>query len=248
MQLATLIRPEMTCTAGLVLMSTLQFIFRFIVVKTDITPTRFGMAAFTGFLRVIFFVDVRLMNIFMAIYTTVSDICEFPALLRIFFMTGKTRCCQVGSVEFEVARIVPFDGIGRLVETKNSMAIGAIGHNTRFLKISLVIIGVAIGATACPNGIGVVGFMTFFAINIPVFAFQFIIGFIMIESVDALDLVERLLGMAVGTILPELVFMNIFMAVDAALVLNTFENLKLPAVLHFFNVAFLAFNFLVFPN
>ena len=67
--------------------------------------------------------------------------------------------------------------------------------------------------------------MTGIAGDFLMFALQFEIGFIVIEILNTFDEAERLLGMALRTVLPELVAVNIFVAIRAIVEFKSFEFL-----------------------
>ena len=76
-------------------MGTFQLKIGFRMIKINFSPPIAVMVTLTGRFRVIFFIQVRLMDIFMTINASVTNLPETPFVT--LFMTGKTGRCQVST-------------------------------------------------------------------------------------------------------------------------------------------------------
>jgi len=86
---------KMAVAASLFSMSTFEFKLCFLMIKFNIIPFAQIMAGFAICFRIVFVTYKGLMNVLMAVLTAFTNFFKFPFLL--FFMTGKTRRCQVCS-------------------------------------------------------------------------------------------------------------------------------------------------------
>ena len=95
------------------------------MIKTNFTPSITAMATLTVSFRVIFFIKIGFMDVFVAVDTLQSDVPETPFIL--FFMTGKTGRRKVRSGQFKLAMIMHFKGVTGPVKSQGRMAIRTIG-------------------------------------------------------------------------------------------------------------------------
>lgn len=100
---------EMAGPARLTLMGPQQFELRPGMIKFNVTPAALAVAAFTACLGVVFFIEVRLVDVFMAVDAAHADVPETPLFL--LFMADKTGCGLVGPLQREGARVVLLQGI-----------------------------------------------------------------------------------------------------------------------------------------
>ena len=100
-----------------------------------------------------------------------------------------------------------------------------------------MVIGMAVAAAAVFQSVCVFGFMTGAADDPPVFSLQPEISLVVIEVLYAFDAAERLLGVALRAILPELVVMNIFVTIGAIAESDPFEFLEFLFILYYRPVA-----------
>ena len=98
---------EMAIAASLAGVRAFECKLCFRMIKNHHVPARGVVAGFATGRRIILCTDIRLVNIFVAIGTGTSYLPEIPFFL--FFMTGKTRCGQVGSFQGENAQVVLFN-------------------------------------------------------------------------------------------------------------------------------------------
>ena len=78
------------------------------MIKTDIRPGRFIMAAPAVVLRIILNADNSLVDIPVAVGTMQSDVFKAPFFL--FFVTGNTRGGNMSSPEEEISQVMLIDG------------------------------------------------------------------------------------------------------------------------------------------
>ncbi len=93
------------------------------------------------------------------------------------------------------------------------MANPAIGRGSILLKLFFMVIAVAVGTICMFYRVGVIPHVAFLTFHYLMLPFEGVIGFIVVKAGQALYLTERFNSMAVGTIAPKLIFMNISMAV-----------------------------------
>lgn len=115
-----LLFSEMACPAGLPLMGPLQFKPGLRMIEPDLFPPAFGMAALTGRFGIIFLVEIRLMDVLVAVHAAQADIPETPPFL--FLMADKAGRGLVCPVQRELALIVFIQGVGRALESFHRMA------------------------------------------------------------------------------------------------------------------------------
>lgn len=112
------------------------------MVKGYVVPLGRVMAGSTILFRIIFLINKALVDVFMAIGATDTDLPETPFLL--FLVTGKTRGCKVRPFKLKDSRIMLFDGKRCPREAFGSMAGRTIGWNPLFYELTCMIIGMAI--------------------------------------------------------------------------------------------------------
>jgi len=110
------------------------------------------------------------------------------------------------------------------------MTFGTIRRYSLFCKLPLVIIGMAIGATAVADMVGKLRFMAFFTIHRPVFVFQLEIGLVMVEGGQRFNDMEGLFVVAFCAIHAEFAVVDIFVAVCAGSKSNTGKFRELTTV------------------
>ena len=88
--------------------------------KIDFTPTVVRVTTLTAGFPVIFFIQVRLVDILVTIHAGLADLPEAPLVLLL--VTGKTGCGQVCAAELESGCIMHLNGEVRHVEAKGGMA------------------------------------------------------------------------------------------------------------------------------
>ena len=163
------------------------------------------------------------MNVFVAIPALRTDIPEIP-LFRLFVTLQAGYGCM-GSFQREGRRIVFLKSVGRTLKTFCRMTLGAIRFYSPVGKLVLVVIQMAIGTSVMFEGSRIAGFMAGFAGYSKMLVFKNVTCFGMIKSVEGFNIPERFIGMATGTIISEFIFVRIFMAVFAGLILNALELL-----------------------
>ena len=198
------------------------------MVETNFCPLIYRMATFAVCVRIILFVNQRTMDVVMTINTIDSDISEFPAFL--FFMTDKTRCCQVCPFEMKIGFVMPFNRKGGCRKTFCAVAVGTILRYFLFRELSLVVIIVAIGTTTVAQVVGKLRFMTFLTIHIFVHVFQLEIGIVVVKGRHGFDNMKRLFAVALGTVLAKFIVVLIGMAACTRSKLNPRKLLKLLAI------------------
>ena len=122
------------------------------------------------------------------------------------------------------------------------MTFGTLGFKSfpvrRLSNSEYGLILMTVGTAGVFYRVGVTGFVAFFAIQFLMFADQREAGFIVVEVAFVFQGLERRLGMAFCTILPESVFMYILVAVGAGAECNSGETLKILVVFLFNRVTF----------
>ena len=94
--------------------------------------------------RIIFFIDLSIVNIFMTIDTPDPDLPEVP--FPGFLMTGEAGCCQVRPFQVKPALIMLVNRVRNLIEGFGVVTIGTICNNTFLHKLTVMIIFMTIGA------------------------------------------------------------------------------------------------------
>ena len=102
------------------------------------------MAGCTVTGRIILFVEIAFMDIFMTIGAADADLPEIPFLSLL--VTGKAGCRQVRSFKLEPALVVLFNGKRKLVKPFCAVADRTICHNAIPDELLVVIIFVTICA------------------------------------------------------------------------------------------------------
>lgn len=179
---------EMAVPAGLLLMHPHEGELCPVMIEHYIMPAFSRMAYSAVFPGIIFFIKIRIVDIFMAIMATDPNAPEIPPVG--FFMADKTGGGNMCSLKGENALVVLFNGIGEQVKTPRIMAGGTVRANTVFLKLSVMIILMAIGTTVMFQRIRQGCFVARFAGYCFMLVFKFISSFIMIEIVQSQDGME----------------------------------------------------------
>lgn len=181
--------PEMAGTAGCPGVSSFQEIACDVVVKGYRGPSGFLMAGTAILPGIVLFPDLSQVDIVMAIHTPGTQRAEPPGCIvggRVFQVTGDARGCQVSSLQWEGATVVPFNRIIEGGKPLGGMAFGAIGRDARPCKLTPVIVGVAVVATAESRPPAGFPGMTLVAGHLAVATFQTEPGQFMVELVAVL--------------------------------------------------------------
>jgi ferredoxin len=174
-------------------------------------------------------------NILVAVVTPFPDIPEMPCCVKgycLFFMTGKTRCGKVGAFKLECPGIVLLNGEVKFVKAIYRVALRAIGRYSLPCELTLMVIFVATGATVKCHGICELCFVACSTGNFLMFAFQFKIGFTVVEILRPLYNIERYFRMALGAVLAELAVVRVFMAARTVVGNHSFKFLEFQSVLY----------------
>jgi hypothetical protein len=225
---ASLAGFEMAGSACLCEMGPFQDEIRFRMVKINFTPPVVRVATLTAGFPVIFFIQVRLMDILVTIHAGLADIPETPFVFLL--VTGKAGRGQVRAAELKSRLIMHLDGVVRPVKAKGGMAAGAILPAAFPDKLAFMVICVAVVAMLIPDGPGIPAFMTAGTGHILVFSHQGIVGPGMVEVIQLLDPVEGYFRMALGALLAEFIIVHILVAGSAVCKGNTGK------LLHFLTV------------
>jgi hypothetical protein len=153
----TLTLFEMAGPATLTCMGTFKGEFGPGMVKSDVVPPAFAMAALAGGLRIVFFIEIGFVDVFMAIDAAHADVPETPSFLLL--VADKTRRGLVGAVQGKASLIVFLQGEKRSLESAYSMAFRTIGGALRSDELAKVIVRMAIGAAVMLHRVGIAGFV-----------------------------------------------------------------------------------------
>jgi len=169
------------------------------MVEIDFTPPVACMAALATFFPVIFFIQVRFMDILMTVHTCHTDLPETP--LVPFLVASETWRCQVCTCELKPRSIMPLNGKVRPFKAQGGMAIGTIWLAALTDKLLIMVICMAVIAIFILDGTVIPAFMAAGTGNILMLPHQGIIGHGMVEIFQLLDPVEGYFRMALSTIL-----------------------------------------------
>ena len=186
------------------------------------------MTGFAAGSRIIFLIEIRIMNILMTIGAMYTNILKTPFFR--FFMTFETRSGQMSSIQWEITGIMLLCREIKTIEALGSVTRGTILNNGLLYKLAFVIIGMAIGAMVIFQVIGEVGFMAGFTGDILMLIFQLVICLGMVKIGESLNGVKGNFIMALSAVLTELILVNIRMAACAVFEFYTGKLLESCAV------------------
>jgi len=184
------------------------------------------------------------MHVLMTIDAIAANIQETPPI--IFLVTGKARSSHVGTVQLKVTQIMLFYGIIGELKSINGMTIFAIGGRIGPGKVAFVVIGMTVVAPVMWQRSGIIIFVTLLTSDLRVESPQRESGFVVVEIGHAFDLCPRLFAVALGTVLPEFIVMDIFVATGAVGMWHVGKMLERLAINRFLFVAIDARYFGVF--
>lgn len=214
------------------------------MVEVNGAPHVHAVAAFAALIFIIALVQVWVVYIFMAINAGFAHIGKVPFLTG--FMAGNTGCGQMSTFQRKIRFVMFLYGKGGFFKAIHIMAFCTIVGCAVFCELPLVIIFMAIAATAVFDGGSVIILMTRPAIQEAVFALQFESCFAVVELINAFYFKEGFFGMAALTVLSEFVVMNIGVAIGAAIMVNTGKFMEFFSATGGHLMAVIAFHFAVF--
>lgn len=122
------------------------------MIKIYKAPALFRVTICTIFFGVILYIEVRFMDIGMAIVASKPYIFEAPTLR--FFVAGIAWNSKMGAFQWKITGIVLFDGIGKLSKSFCAVASGTIRRYTLFRELAFMVVGMTICAAGVFQGIG----------------------------------------------------------------------------------------------
>ena len=129
-----------------------------------------------------------------------------------------------------------FYGIIGELKSINGMTIFAIGGRIGPGKVAFVVIGMTVVAPVMWQRSGIIIFVTLLTSDLRVESPQRESGFVVVEIGHAFDLCPRLFAVALGTVLPEFIVMDIFVATGAVGMWHVGKMLERLSVDSFFLV------------
>jgi hypothetical protein len=128
------------------------------MVKSDIAPSGLLMARLTVSSGIIFQLNNPLVYIIVAIPAIYPYAPETPFFL--FPVAFRTGGCLVRPVQRKTSQVMLFNIVRECIKSVDGMALNAIGRYSVLFKLSLVVVGMTVGAAIMCQGIGELCFMT----------------------------------------------------------------------------------------
>lgn len=228
--------PEMAIAARFLFVFAFQRKSGDRMIETYFFPAFHGMAALALPVRNEFVRHLILMNVFVT--GNAACVGNHKSPLPGVFMAGKTRGCRMRAIQLKIRFVVLFDGEQCFLKPRFVVAVVAVRRRVLLCKLPLVVILMTVGTAGVFYRRGIVRFVALFTVEFLVFAHQSETGFAVVEIAFVFQGQERRLGMTFRAVLPESVFMNIFVTVGAGAKSNSGEPLKILVVFLFNGVAF----------